>query len=111
MYQKFLVATLMLFAGVIALNFESDINAKFVECFGQYPFGLPVSIVVSTAEVVLFLSVPYFLWHFSRIAGRPMSEIFAEADMKRSLLICAGGFTYLIAIIASWIAYTASRGI
>lgn len=114
-----IVAALLL-ACVLGVNFDSKVRAVQAIAFGNAPLGVPVVLVVSIAEVVLF--APYF-WvvpHLMRIASESgsfskLAIIIAVARAgparRRSQLIVIAGFVYFVALVAAWIAYAASRGI
>jgi hypothetical protein len=110
----------LLLACVLGVNFDAKVRAVQAAAFGSAPLGLPVVIVVSVAEIILF--APYF-WVFSHLMriviesgsfsklGIILAVARASPARRRSQLIAIGGFVYFVVLMAAWIAYAASRGI
>jgi hypothetical protein len=114
----------ILVGAVLATTFDEKAQAVFGTLFGPRPFGLPVTIVVVLVEAVLF--APYF-WVFPHLMTIVMSSyakggsltkggiVIAVANAgpehRRSRAIVIGGLLYFVAIVASWIAFTAKRGV
>jgi hypothetical protein len=112
--------------GVITVGTTFDPAAQkvFVAGFGEAPLGIPVKIVVAVALVILGLPSFWVLPHLMRILvawqrrGGAMTKfhvaeaiVRAEPELRTSRAIVIGGLVYFFALMAAWIAFTASRGI
>jgi len=118
-----LVAGLIL-GCLLAVNLDPKVQAVQAAAFGQAPLGLPVGLVVTLAQLVLF--APYF-WvfpHLMRLVmdrfaqGGSLSKLgillaVAQAgpEGRRSRGVVVAGLVYFVALVAAWITFTAWRGI
>ncbi len=112
-----------LYAVIVGVNFAPEVRAKLVQAFGPEPLGLPVLLLVSVVDTILFLPVPWVFWHVGRIAyeahldGKRFNLVYLftagnyHPQLRRSQMICFGGLLYFAVIAAAWISYAASRGI
>jgi hypothetical protein len=118
-----LVAILLL-AVVIGVNFDPKVRATQTAAFGATPLGLPVSLVVTVVELLLFAPWLWVFPHLMRIVmdsqrrggsltkgGIVMAVWHAGPEWRRSKRIVVGGFLYFVAIVAGWIAFAAWKGI
>jgi hypothetical protein len=115
--------SVVFYAIVILTNLDSKVRAKQVEAFGAQPFGLPVILVVSLVETLLFVPIPWAVWHGMQMAlqaGRDgrrfgFGYLFTAGGhhphLRRSQQVCLGTLLYVIAIFAVWIIFAATRGI
>jgi hypothetical protein len=115
--------SIVFYAIVIGTNFGSQVRAKQVEAFGAEPLGMPVVLVVSFVETLLFLPIPWVVWHGLRLAvqarqdGRRFGIVYLlrvgrfHPHLRRSQLACAVGLLYCFLICGGWIVFAAVRGI
>lgn len=112
---------------VLSVNAFDDVRAVQSQAFGARPFGLPVTLVVSLAQSVLF--VPYFwvMAHAMMIVdrarrdGASLSKVGLlvylarvhelHPDLIRSRTIVSLGVAYFGVLAAAWIAYANHLGI
>ncbi|MDB4939056.1 MAG: hypothetical protein JWP87_6028 [Labilithrix sp.] len=118
---------LLLVAILIGTNFYDDVGEVQRKAFGATPFGLPVRVAVSTAEVVLF--APYF-WvfeHVMRIAYQALRDGASlsrsglasyiwrvnelHPELRRSRAIAIAGLVYFAVLAAGWISFAGHRGV
>lgn len=118
-----IVAGLML-ACVLGVNFDPKVRAVQAAAFGATPLGLPITLVVSVAELLLFAPFFWVFPHVMRIlmdslrkggSASKLGIILAVAkagpELRRSRNIVVAGFVYFVLIVAAWIAFAAHRGI
>jgi hypothetical protein len=115
--------SLALYGVAVGIHFAADVHKVDVKVFGPAPLGLPAGVVGAILSTVLYLPVPFVLWHVMRIMFQAMTEgggagivslIVIGArhpHLHRSLLISLGGLLYFILLVAAWIAYAAHRGL
>lgn len=115
--------SILMYACIIGVNVEPEVQEKMAEAFGEAPFGLPVVFVVSVAQTILYLPMPWVFLHAMRIAVRAreegrhfgifymMTAVTYHPDLHRSLAVCAFGLVYFMMIVGAWIIYADSRGI
>lgn len=114
----------VLVACVLGVNLDPAVRAKQVEAFGAAPFGLPVVVVVTVVELVLFAPYVWVFAHLMRIVmpAQARAEAFsrggivlavarAAPEHRRSQRIVIAGFVWFVLIVAAWIVYADSRGI
>jgi hypothetical protein len=118
--------TAVVYAVVLILTFEPEPAEVSAKAFGQ-PFGLPTQVFVIVFFTLLYLPIPWFLWHSSRIiqyAARDkvvpypfmLIRYFLKSDarhpeLQTSKRICYVGMLYVIGVVASWIVYCSALGI
>jgi len=112
-----------LYALIVGVNFYQNVQAKFAEAFGATAFGMPIIVTVTLVQTLLYLPVPWFIWHLAAISDQAYLEghrtgilyLFrAGAEhphLRRSQGICLIGFLYFLSISMAWIVYTAAKGI
>src|SRR5262245_7042447 len=115
--------SVILYVGFLGVNFEPAVRQKHAEAWGETPFGLPVLLVVSIVETILFLPVPWFGWHGMRLMFRAIEEgrhpgvltLFRvgpqHLDLRRSQRVCLLGLLYFVSLVTAWIIYASARGI
>jgi len=115
--------SLVFYALIIGVNFGSEARQKQIEAFGPTPLGLPVTLFVSLVETLLFLPVPWFIWHASTLTFQAAEEgrhpgILnllragrGNPQLRRARWGCLLGLLYFFTIVAAWIIYTAIKGI
>ncbi len=109
---------------LVAVNLDPKVRAVQASAFGAAPFGLPVGLVVSLAELVLFAPLFWVFVHLMRIVmdaqkrGGSLSKLGimlavarAGPEWRRSQTIVVAGFVYFVALMAAWILFADSRGI
>jgi hypothetical protein len=112
---------------MIGSNFNPASVATFVKAFGPQPLGLTPQAFACGLVTILFLPVPWVLFHFGLISaqarrdGMPLGGLNALLTMvgaaplhprlSRSRWICLGGLVYYVVVVGAWIAYTAVLGI
>jgi hypothetical protein len=118
-----LFLSVIVYAVILGVNFEPAVRQKHAEAWGETPFGLPVLLVVSAVETILFLPVPWFVWHAMRLMFRAIEEgrhpgvltFFRvgpqHADLRRSQKVCLLGLLYFVTLVTAWIVYASARGI
>jgi hypothetical protein len=118
-----ILMSVVLYAIIIAVNFDPKCRDKQIEAFGAEPLGLPVTLVVFLVQTVLYLPMPWVFWHAMRLAfqavqdGRGFGMLYVllvghrHPQLRRSQMVCVGGTLYGCAIALAWIAYTAYLGI
>ena len=123
---RFLLPTLIVVV-LIGTTFSPDARPTLVQAFGESPFGLPVTIVVAFAQLILFLPLLWVLYHLVRIAEQALKDgngigkigllIYITSvgqrhpELRRSQIVCLLGLLYFVAICAAWISYASMRGI
>jgi hypothetical protein len=118
-----ILISVLVYAILIGVNFDPAVRAKQVEAFGAQPLGLPVTVVVGLVETLLFLPIPWVLWHGMRIGfqahqdGRRVGIGYMlivgslHPHLQRSQRICFAGLAYFFILCGVWIVYTVARGI
>lgn len=114
----------VVFYGVIvSVNFCDDVHATQVKAFGAAPFGLPVGLVVSIVETILYIPAPFFISHLAQMAiharkaGRRFGIVYiltagySDPTLRRSWAITLAGLGYFIIVCFSWITYASWRGL
>jgi hypothetical protein len=112
---------------LIGTTFSPDVRPTLVQAFGESPFGLPVTIVVAFAQLVLFLPLLWVFYHLTRIAEQALKDgsgvgkigllVYLTSvgqrhpELRRSQIACLFGLLYFMAICAAWISYASVRGI
>jgi len=121
------VFALLLMGCAVAAESAPEVRGVLVKAFGETPFGIPVVPLVCGLNVLVL--APY-LWvcdHLMRIVFQAVADrasisrggiilavLFSHRvhpELARSRNIVLAGFGYFIALVGSWIAYAASRGI
>jgi hypothetical protein len=114
----------LLLAITLGVNLDPKVAAVQAAVFGPAPLGLPVTLVVMVAEVVLCAPMFPMFSHLMRIvmasqarggslgkAGIVLAVFQAEAEHHRSRNIVIAGAVYFVALMAAWIALAAYRGV
>ncbi len=99
----------------------------WTHAFGPSIRGLPTPLAVTLAVTLVYLPIPWFLWHGVEIflrgrdAGLPLGHlgIFytlltigrSQPELRRSQVIAIGGLCYFVAVMAAWIYYADARGL
>lgn len=111
------------YASLIGTNFFADVRAKWVEAFGSQPFGMPVLLVVASVQTLLYIPIPWVLWHMAKLtilsssatrlndSGYVLSAGGSRVNLQWSLFVCLGGLLYFFAVSSVWIVYASIRGI
>ncbi len=118
------VVALLFVACMLGVNLDPAVRAKHAQAFGAAPFGLPVALVVTLVELVLF--APYF-WVFAHLmrivmpaqarggvlskGGVVLAVASAPPELLRSRRIVIAGLVWFVLIVGAWIAYADARGI
>ena len=95
--------------------------------FGPAVLGLPAVVAVALAVSVLFVPVPWFVWHAMAVVLRGRDLGFSPGrtgvllalltvgrhapELRRSQRIALGGLGYGVALIAAWILYASTHGL
>jgi uncharacterized protein DUF3592 len=108
----------------LGVNLDPKVAAVQAAAFGSAPFGLPITLVVMIAEVVLFAPLFPVCSHLMRIVvaaqargawltrtGVVLAVVEAEPEHRRSRNIVIAGAVYFVALMAGWIAFAAYRGV
>lgn len=118
------VVAVLLLACVLGVNLDPKVRATQTAAFGAAPLGLPVTLVVTVVELILFAPWLWVFPHLMRIvmdsqrrggslskAGIILAVWRAGPEWKRSKLIVVAGLVYFVTIVAAWIAFAAWKGI
>lgn len=130
---KSIILSVVVYAILVGIHLDPEVRATSVKAFGARPFGVPVTLVVITAESLLFLPVPWVFFHLMHVMTRMMNDrkergagapihlwgFLAEIgrgwrrnnDLRRSYTVVLSGLFYFVVVCAGWITYTAIRGI
>jgi hypothetical protein len=114
-----------IFVGIgVLTGFDPKARVVQEKLAGPTPFGLPVSVVFAVSTGVLLAPLLWVCPHLMTIVvasaakGGSLSRLGvvvavakAGPELRRSRAIVIGGFVYLMAVFAAWIAWTASRGV
>jgi len=108
----------------VATNLAPDVVAVHTKAFGATPLGLPVTLVVSLVQAVLFAPLWWIMPHLMQLtmnrrgAGPAVTKLAilraifsADRTHRRSRNIVLAGFLYFVALMAAWIAFTEYRGL
>lgn len=95
--------------------------------FGPTVLGLPAVVAVALAVSVLYLPLPWFVWHAMAVVLRGRDLGFSmgrtgvlmalltigrhASELRRSQWIALGGLGYGVALIVAWILYAAAHGL
>jgi hypothetical protein len=117
----------LLLGAVIATNFDEDVVSVHRRAFGDAPLGLPVQLVVSVAEIILFAPFILVFQHLVMFASRAFrdGESLSRSglamyvlqapqtypELRRSRTVCLAGLVYFGCLVGSWIAFASSRGV
>ena len=112
---------------VIGTNRYDDVLAVQQKAFGATPFGISVTLVVSTVELLLFLPYFWILEHVMRIvfqAVRDQASLSRSGlasyilnvhtrhpELGRSRVIAIAGLGYFVLLAGSWMAFASWKGI
>jgi hypothetical protein len=118
---------LVLGAVTIGTNFSADVASVQAKAFGASPFGMPVAVVVSVVEVILFLPYVWVFEHLMRfgfqavrdrawltragLAAYVLTAPRQHPELRRSRTIVLVGLAYFVVLVGGWIAYAAGLGI
>ena len=61
--------SVVFYAILIGVNFAPEGRGMRLKAFGAEPFGLPVLLVVIVAQTLLYLPVPWIVWHGVKLVG------------------------------------------
>ncbi len=105
------------------LMLEPKVQARMVEVFGPAPLGYPVLLVVLVAGTLLYVPIPWFFWHSSRLALQVFDDRknpgfvylltvgFYHPHLLRSQIISIAGVLYAISIAVAWFVYLTILGL
>ena len=118
---------LLFLLGLLGTNLAPEVAAVQRRAFGEAPLGVPVLVVVSIAQFLLYL--PYF-WvfpHLMRIvfqATRDRASLSKTGlasyilgvhrrhpELRSARAFALGGLAYFVVLCGAWIAYAAHLGI
>lgn len=119
--------SVLFYVAFVGINFDPKVRVVQAKAFGDAPFGVPVTVVVIAVTTLLYLPVPWFLWHAGRVVVQAMMDgsirsklgvivaLFTigqrHPHLRRSGHIAIGGLVYFVAIMAAWIVYAAVKGV
>ena len=109
---------------ILGCNLDPNVVLVFGKAFGRTPLGIPVVVLVTLAEVVLFLPMfPVFVHLVAVVqdaqrSGGAMTKVgvlvalvSGPPELARSRRIAWLGLFYAVALMGAWIAYATARGI
>jgi hypothetical protein len=114
------VAACLCYVLLITFSFGSGARETFVRVFGERPAGIPNIVFVISLETLLFLPIPWVLWHAGRLAAHaPTDDVCSEYSfglammvagerdrLRRSRTICLSGLLYVFIIFAGCFVYS-----
>jgi hypothetical protein len=118
-----ILLSVLLYLVITLVSFESSAKETAIKAFGERPLGMPNLVFVLSLQTLLYLPIPWVLWHVSRLAVQATQEghrlgiaylltvSSLHPELRRSQFISIGGLLYFIAICMAWIAYTSAIGI
>lgn len=121
------IVALLVLAGVLSTNLFADVAAVQQRAFGTSPLGIPVLVLVSLVEVLLFAPLFWVFEHLMRLALRAIRDngglsrialvlyilrvSSAHPELIRSRNIVLVGLAYTVALLAGWILYASHEGL
>jgi len=114
-------------AMLLGVNAYDDVHAVQVAAFGARPLGLPVALVCTVVEALLFAPFVLVIEHLmfimasarrdgAGVGGIGLGLYMAQLgehrpELKRPRAIVVAGLVYFVALMGAWIAFTSARGI
>lgn len=101
--------------------------AFWTGAFGPTSLGMPTPICIALIVSLLYLPVPWFVWHAMEIVlrgkelGMPLGSLGIVLmfltigrrvpGLRGSQAVVAAGFCYFVTLLAAWIYYADARGL
>lgn len=114
----------ILLAVMLGVNLDPKVAAVQAAVFGPAPLGLPITLVMTVAELVLLAPLfPVFAHLMPMVVawqakggsagkvGVALAVYHAEPEHRRSRAIVFGGLVYFVTLLAGWIALASYRGV
>jgi hypothetical protein len=120
------LTSIVIYTIFVLVSFESSAREVAVQAFGPRPLAIPNIFFVMGLGTLLFLPVPWIIWHLTRVSWQARKDALhsplffliylctvgkQHPELQRSQWICVGGIGYFFAVAASWIVYASILGI
>jgi hypothetical protein len=125
--QGALVTSFFVYLAIIGACFDSEVQAKFTQAFGEYVLGIPILAFHVLIMTLIFIPFPFVSLSFLRIVLTMAAEdrgmggmsiiinIFTIAKrhphLKKSSMVCICGLLFYVLIVIAWIWYAETKGI
>ena len=108
------VGSLLVLLIVLVPFADATGRARMVKAFGPHPLGIPCPMFTGLLFMVLFMPFVYVLMHLfilKAVSWRRFSCLYDPGELRKSRIVVAAGFLYLIVLAGAWISYTQAKGI